>query len=178
MVSGTESSPARDLFTAAIAAKAPIKYLTELRRINDLVNDKAVAEALQTAQIPVPEKVKLLAGRAGNLTPDVENLVSLLLSRGQLSEMANIALEYQRLLDAYHGVEGAETAEVTTAVALDEETRLSIGKPLTEILGKPVVVKTSVDPGVIGGIVVRIGDKLIDGSIGSRLQAISKELTV
>ena len=179
MVSGSESSsPARELFSAALVAKAPVKYLSELRRVTDLVKDRAVAEALEAARMPAAEKVKLLSERAGGISPAVSTLVSGLLNRGQLIELENITTEYQRLLDAFHGVEGAEVAEVTTAVALDEDTKLSLGKRLTEIMGKPVVVKASVDPDVVGGIIVRVGDRLIDGSIRSRLQAISKELSV
>lgn len=179
MVSGTESTgSARELFTAAVAARAPVKYLSELRRVSDLVTDKAIAGALQASQMPANEKLRLVAERAGGLSPEVSNMLGALMNRGQLSELGNIITEYQRLLDAYHGVEGAEIAEVTTAVPLDEETRLSLGRQLTGILGKPVVIQTSVDPGVIGGMIIRIGDKLIDGSIRSRLQAISKELTV
>ncbi len=105
-------------------------------------------------------------------------LVAGLMEKGRLAELDDITIEYQKLLDAYHGVEGAEVAEVTTAIALDEETRLSLGKRLTEIIGRPVVIKASVDPGVIGGIIVRVGDKLIDGSIRSRLQTLSKELAI
>jgi len=177
MVSGAESSSlARMLFEAALEAKAPVKYLTELRRLADLLKDKAVAEALETSRIPAAEKTKLLSERAGGLSAGVEELISAILSRGQLMDLDDIVTEYQRLLDAYHGVEGAEIAEITTAVPLDEETRLSLGKRLTEILGRPVVLKAAVDPGLIGGIIVRVGDKLIDGSIRSRLQSLSKEL--
>ncbi len=179
MVSGTESTgQARELFTAAVTAKAPVKYLSELRRVSDLVTDKAIADALQASRMPAAEKAKLVAQRAGGLSPEVSNLLAALINHGRLTELSDIVTEYQRLLDAYHGVEGAQVAEVTTAMALDEETRLSLGKRLTEILGKPVVVEASVDPGVIGGAIIRVGDKLIDGSIRSRLQAISKELTV
>ena len=179
MVSGTESTgSARELFTAAIAAQAPVKYLSELRRISDLVTDKAVMDALQSSRMPAAGKVDLIAGRTGGLSPEVASLLGALLNRGQLSELGDIVTEYQRLLDSYHGVEGAQVAEVTTAIPLSEEERLSLGKRLTEILKKPVVIQAVVDPGVIGGAIIRVGDKLIDGSIRSRLQAISKELIV
>jgi len=179
MVSGTEAtSLAQELFAAAMAAKAPVQYLAELRQVSDLLKDGTLVAALGNAQLPISEKLNLLSGRTGNLTPEVTVLVGALLEKGQLAEMDSIAVEYQRLLDNYHGVEGAEVAEVTTAVALDDETRLSLGKRLTEIMERPVVVKTCVDPSVIGGIIVRIGDRLIDGSIRSRLQTLSKELVV
>ena len=179
MVSGTEATNlARELFTAALAAKAPVEYLAELRRASDVTTDKAIAGVLASAGVSTNDKVKLLSERAGGLKPQVASLLGELLGKGRLTELDAITIEYQRLLDAYHGVEGAEIAEVTTAVALDEETRLSLGRRLTEIIKRPVVIKTNVDPSVIGGIIVRVGDKLIDGSIRSRLETISKELAL
>ena len=179
MVSGTEAtSLAQGLFTEAMAAKVPVQYLAELRQVGDLLKDGTLAEALADVKISSSERLKLLAGRTGDLAPGVTKLVTAMLDHGRLAEIDDVAVEYQRLLDAYHGVEGAEVAEVTTAVALDEETKLSLGKRLTEIIERPVVVKTNVDPSVIGGIIVRIGDKLIDGSIRSRLQTLSKELVI
>lgn len=179
MVSGTEAtSLAQELFAAAMAAKAPVQYLAGLRQVSDLLKDGTLAAALADAKLSVAEKVKLLSGRTGNLSPEMTKLAAALLEQGRLAEMDTITIEYQRLLDAYHGVEGAEVAEVTTAVALDEEAKLSLGKRLTEIMERPVVIRASVDPSVIGGIIVRIGDKLIDGSIRSRLQTLSKELVI
>ena len=179
MVSGTEATNwAQELFATAIAAKMPVQCLAELRLVSDLLKDGSLVAALSESQLPASEKLKLLSGRTGDLTPGVAKLVAMLLDKDRLAETDNVAVEYQRLLDAYHGVEGAEVAEVTTAVALDEETKLSLGKRLTEIMERPVVIKANVDPSVIGGIIVRIGDKLIDGSIRSRLQTLSKELVV
>ena len=179
MVRGNESiGLVRELFTAAVTAKSPVKYLSELRRVSDLVTDKAVADALQASRMLAADKIKLVAERAGGLSSEVSVLLADLINHGRLAELGSIVTEYQRLLDAYHGVEGAQVAEVTTAVPLDDEARLSLGKKLTEMLGKPIVIQANVDPGVIGGIIIRIGDKLVDGSIRSRLQAISKELTV
>jgi len=179
MVSGTKAtSLAQELFAAALAAKAPVRYLAELRQIGDLLKDAALAMVLANTHLPVTERLKLLSERSGELAPDVALLVTTMVDKGCIAEIDNVTIEYQRLLDAYHGVEGAKVAEVTTATALDEETKLSLGKRLTEIMQQPVVIKTSVDPSVIGGIIVRIGDKLVDGSIRSRLQTLSKELAI
>jgi len=53
---------------------------------------------------------------------------------------------------------------------------LNIAKRLTTIIGKPVVLKLKVDPDLIGGIVIKIGDKLIDGSIRSKLDTLKREI--
>jgi len=69
-----------------------------------------------------------------------------------------------------------EEAEVITAIPLDNEDKLMLAQRLTEIFGKPIVLKPKVDPSIIGGIIIRIGDKLIDGSIRSKLEALKREL--
>ena len=98
----------------------------------------------------------------------------LLVARGRLSMVGEIAEEYQRLLNSYRGI---EEAEIITAVPIDEEDRLKIEERLGAIVGKKVVIKPEVDSSLIGGIVARIGDKLIDGSTRSRLEALKREMS-
>ncbi len=88
--------------------------------------------------------------------------------------LGDIADEYQRLLDSYRGI---EEAEVTTAIPLDDEDKLRLGERLGAIVGKKVVIKPEVDSSLIGGIVARIGGKLLDGSTRSRLEALKRELS-
>jgi F-type H+-transporting ATPase subunit delta len=87
--------------------------------------------------------------------------------------VADIADEYQRLLDSYRGI---EQAEVTTAIELDDEDRRKLEERLELVVGKKVVLKPRVDPAVLGGIVARIGGKLLDGSTRSKLMALKKAL--
>ncbi len=77
------------------------------------------------------------------------------------------------MADAYQGV---EHAEVTTAIPLDEEDRQRLSERLAELTGTRIVLSTRVDPNVIGGFVVRIGDRLIDGSTKSKLDSLRKSL--
>ena len=169
-------SLAKALFEAALKYGEPVKRLSELRRVADLVKDSAVASMLQKPGVPFADKARVLAERAGGLGPQVLNLVAMMVEKGRLSDIDEISIEYQRLLDSYHGVEGAEIAEVTTAVSLDDADKLNLGKRLTDILGKPVVIKAAVDPSLVGGIRIRVGDKLIDGSLRYKLQSLHKEL--
>ena len=167
---------AKALFEDALKQNELIKWLSELRLISDLMKDTSVFSALHKPGLSFDEKSKLLKDRAGELNPQVLNLVGMLTDKNKLNELDNISIEYQRLIDAYHGVEGAEVAEVTTAIPLDDEDKLKLGKRLSEILGKPVTLKILVAPELLGGIVIRVGDKLIDGSVRHRLQTLSKEL--
>jgi F-type H+-transporting ATPase subunit delta len=87
--------------------------------------------------------------------------------------VGDIADEYQRLLDSYHGI---EPAEVITAVPLGDEDRLRLGERIGTVVGKKVVIKPEVDSSIIGGFIARIGGKLLDGSTRSKLEALKREL--
>jgi F-type H+-transporting ATPase subunit delta len=87
--------------------------------------------------------------------------------------IGEIADEYQRLLDSYHGI---ERAEVTTAVALDDKEKQRLEEQLGVVVGKKVVLEPKVDSSLIGGIVARVGGKLLDGSTHSKLMALKNAL--
>ena len=152
------------------------RWQSDLRRIASMCRDEALFHRLDDREVPFEEKERLLSERLGEMSPMALKLVSMLVAKGRLAMMEDISDEYQQLLDNYRGVEGAEVAEVVTAIPLDDEDRLKIGKRITEMVGRPVVLKPKVDPSVIGGIIIRVGDKLIDGSIRSKLAALRKDL--
>ena len=99
------------------------------------------------------------------------------MAKDRLSVIDEIAEEYQKLVDNYRGIEGAEIAEVTTAIELDDKERLALAQRLTDIIGKPIVLKPKVDKSLLGGIVIRVGDKLIDGSVRNKLEALRREIS-
>ena len=117
-----------------------------------------------------------MSQRLGDVNPLAVKLALLLAAKGKLAVIDDIAEEYQALVDNYRGVEGTEIAEMTTAIPLDNDYQLKIAQRITEIVGKPVMLRPKVDPAIIGGIIIRVGDKLIDGSIRSKLAALRKDL--
>ncbi|MFC2010312.1 F0F1 ATP synthase subunit delta [Chloroflexota bacterium] len=165
------------LFRIAQESKALNIWQSTLRKLAGIVKDTALSSLLENPEISSDDKDKALSERLGSVDPLVLKLVSMLAAKGRLAVIEDIADEFQRLLDNYHGVEGVEVAEVTTAIELDDEDRLKLAERLTSIIGKPVVLKPQVDPGLIGGIVIRVGDRLIDGSIRSKLDALRKSLS-
>ena len=82
------------------------------------------------------------------------------------------------LSDVLASVSGAgiSLAEVRTAVPLDEEHRRQLAEALSANLGKQVEVKVIVDPTVLGGVVARIGDTVIDGTVRHRLEQLREAL--
>lgn len=167
---------AQAVFRTALDKKELNRWQSDLRKIVSLVKDDALFAFLENPEVSFDSKAKVLSERLGDINPLALKLVSLLVAKGRLGMIDDIADEYQRLLDNYRGIEGAEVAEVTTAIPLDDEDRLRLAQRLTSIVGKPVVLKPKVDSSLIGGIIIKVGDKLIDGSIRSKLVALKKVL--
>ena len=167
---------AQAVFRIALDKKELNRWQSDLRRIASLVKDATLFALLENPQISFDNKAKVLSERLGDINPLALKLVSQLVTKDRLAAIGDIADEYQRLADNYRGIEGAEVAEVTTAVPLDDGDRLRLAQRITSLVGKPVVLKPKVDPSLIGGIVIRVGDKLIDGSIRSKLEALKREM--
>jgi len=148
-------------------------WQSDLGKIAKLGEDAALIALLETPKLPFNQKAKLLAERLGDINHLALNLVYLLVAKGRLNLAGEIADEYRRLLDTYRGI---EPAEVITAVLLDDEAKLRLAERLSTMIGKKVVIKPEVDSSLIGGMVVRVGGKLLDGSTRSRLEALKKEL--
>jgi len=148
-------------------------WSSDLVRVASLGEDAALMAWLESPRFPFDDKVKLLAERLSDINPLAVNLACLLVARGRLGMAGDIADEYQRLLDSYHGI---ERADVITATPIDKEDKERLGERISKLIGKEVVIKTEVDPELIGGVIARVGGKLLDGSTRSRLQALKREL--
>jgi F-type H+-transporting ATPase subunit delta len=128
---------------------------------------------LENPKLPFHAKKSLLEERLGKVSPLVLNLACLLMSRGKLKIIGNVAEHYDRLLDAHNGI---ERANIITALPLDDEERGALARRLGEIVGHTVIIDAHTDPSVIGGFRARVGDVLIDGSIHNRLELLRHSL--
>ena len=164
---------AQAVFEIALKANQLDRWQADLSSLVSLTEASQVIAFLESPQVTFAEKSKLLSERMESLNPLVLNLVYLLIARGKLGVIGDIADEYQRLLDNYRGI---EPAEVISALPLEEADEHSLAEYLGAVTGKKVVIRAKVDPGVIGGIVARVGGKLIDGSTRSKLIALKKAL--
>jgi len=161
------------VFKIALERKELDRWQSDLRKIASLGEDATLISLLQDPRLYFDSKAKLLSERLSDVNPLALNLVYLLSTRGRLNMVGDIADEYQRLLDSYRGI---EQAEVTTAIPLDDEDKQRLAEYLGAAVGKKVVLKPEVDSGLIGGLVARVGDKLLDGSTRNKLAALREEL--
>ena len=101
------------------------------------------------------------------------NLFRLLRRKGRLALGPSIASYFAELLDQERGI---VRARVRTAVPLDDAQREAIRERLAAETGRTVELETEVDPSIIGGAILQVGDQLIDGSTRRRLQRLRQEL--
>jgi F-type H+-transporting ATPase subunit delta len=103
----------------------------------------------------------------------VSSLLTLLLERKRIDQLPVLAEAFADLVRQQKGI---RLAEVTTAVPLNEADRAAVAQWLTRYLGYAVDVRYAVDPEIIGGVVARVGDQLIDGSVRGRLEGLRRAL--
>lgn len=108
-----------------------------------------------------------------DITPTEMNVFRLLRRKSRLALGPSIASYFHEVWDAERGI---ERAVVRTAVPLDDATREGMRLQLEQQTGKSVELNAEVDPSLLGGAVIRIGDRLIDGSTRTRLRALRGRL--
>ena len=98
------------------------------------------------------------------------NFMGVLAQNGRLGQIANVIRNYN-LLVARH--RGEITAEVTSARPLDDDQIEAIKQNLRNRMGRDIAVDLNVDPAILGGLVVKIGSRMIDGSIRTKLNTLA-----
>jgi F-type H+-transporting ATPase subunit delta len=149
------------------------KWRGELGRMTDILKVPELASLLEAAKIPFPKKQQLLKEALAGLSPLALNLGYLLVSRGKLRLIESIHSEYNRLVDESYQV---EHIAVTTAVPLDEKEKEQLSQRFSRAIGKKVVLETSVAPSILGGLVAKVGNTILDGSTRNALNTLRKEL--
>ncbi len=149
-------------------------WAADLDRLAALLEVPVAAKALTSPAVPAARKLAFITAELPDLRPPARNLVGLLLRHDRLELLPEIAVAYRELLDRLRGI---ATAHVTTAVPLDDEARAVVAERLARYIGKQVRIEATVDPSILGGVVARVGDTLIDGSVRGRLEALRRRLT-
>lgn len=164
---------ARAAFDIAVEEDRLEGWLQDMQRAQEILEDDTLRTYLDLPKVTLARKVEVLRETLSSLNPLAQNLIGLLVSRGAVGLLPQIAAEYQRLMDAHLG---RERAEVITAHPLEDQQKERLGRWLGQLLGKEVIVTSREDPEVLGGLVVRVGDRIIDGSTKGRLEAMRKDL--
>jgi F-type H+-transporting ATPase subunit delta len=149
-------------------------WSANLGTIAGFVSEADVARVVQSGRVPQHEKLRLItAGVEAHVSPLAMNLVRLLAARNKLHLAPEIQRAFQERADERAGI---AHAIVTTAVPLADDEQQAIAAQLSRVTGKRVDVTPVVDDSIIGGIIARIGDQLIDGSTRTRLVALKRRI--
>lgn len=148
------------------------------RMISDVANaveqDERLRRFLEAPQIAAEQKNEILGKAFQDRVPRLflRFLQKLVDNRRQML-IPLIAREYHQLVDE---VEGRVHAQVTVARPVDDAGRDAIAAQLSRALGKTVVPHVAVNPAILGGLVVRVGDTVMDGSVRRRLSMLRGRL--
>ena len=129
--------------------------------------------ALESPRIDVSAKLGLLdKAFKGKVDPAVLNFLKVLADKGRFSCLATAAISAGNLRDA---AAGRVQAVLTTASEVDDSVRSRIAERLSKVIGQEVTLSAEIDPSVIGGVVVRVGDTVYDGSVVSQLAQVRQK---
>lgn len=140
-----------------------------------LSSDQALRATLMDGSKDFNERAKALEAALPKGSPnEIKNLLKLLLQDGNLDLLADVAAALTRVAS---GQQAPVKAEVTSAVELSEQEKEAIRQSLVKQFGADLTFAFHVDPSLLGGLRVRVGDRLIDTSVASRLTALRESLT-
>ncbi|HEY7702329.1 MAG TPA: F0F1 ATP synthase subunit delta [Candidatus Limnocylindrales bacterium] len=149
-------------------------WRAELDLAAGVAGDQRALEVLANPAISADRRAGALeAMLGGRVSAPVLNLVRLLLRRGRIEQLPRVAAEFRRLDDDRQGITHA-TATSATALTPDEIRELT--QRLEQSTGGRIALDVQVDPDLLGGLVVRVGDRLIDGSVRGRLERLRNQL--
>ena len=126
-------------------------------------------------RVPKSEKARILGAALKDVPREFVLFLQALVKRGRQQLLGEIAREYHRLLDIKFN---RVRAGVTLAHPADESLKKSIQDRLSQQLGKEVLASFSVDPEILGGTVVRVGERIHDGSLRRRLTRLRRQLVM
>jgi F-type H+-transporting ATPase subunit delta len=164
---------AQAAFSVALEHDEVERWAEDLDALATLTGEPRAAAFLSSDKAPAVEKRALLEAALSGASPRAMNLAQLLVDKRRIDLADQIRQGFHKLLDEHRGI---ARATVTTAIPMLEDEARTVAARLSEITEKQVIVQPQVDPGILGGLVARIGDTLIDGSVRSRLLALKRQL--
>jgi F-type H+-transporting ATPase subunit delta len=136
--------------------------------------DERIATALESPRVSKAAKAKILErGLKGQAPKEFVRFLQAVVRRGRQGLFAEIAQEYQVLLDQKLD---RVHAGVTLSEEADAKTQKQVVDRLAKALGREVRAYFRTDPRILGGVVVRVGDRILDGSVRRRLTAVQRRM--
>jgi F-type H+-transporting ATPase subunit delta len=154
----------------------PEKTVAEFQQMTDVVNSsRELRNVLQNPAVSREQKLKLLDSIIQHIgaTKMLRNFLAVLIDNRRIGNVGDLLEQFKQELDRRMGI---AHAKVTSVRELSSAERKSLEKELAEITGKTVRATYSEDAGLLGGVLVRVGSTVYDGSVLGRLQRMRAEI--
>lgn len=148
------------------------QWRSELDDVASVLAESGLAPILADDRVPINERLAFV-DRTLAVSPKALNLARLLVTKGRSRGARFVSQAFNRMADE---VQGRVPAQVTSAVDLGPAQVADIERRLSESLHKQVTITHQVDPSIMGGLVIRVGDELLDGSLRTRLRRLQQQL--
>ena len=134
-----------------------------------------VVDALTNPLYPMDVKEKVMAGMIASMSVDeiMGNFLKLLVQKKRAGILPEIAESYRTMVDEANNV---SHGNVISAVELSDDLKANVQAVLEKLTGKKVKLTTSVDPSIVGGIIAKVGDLELDGSIKTQLAGLKDSI--
>lgn len=163
---------AEALLDLAVAEGAVEEHRTALDRLAASL-DPASVRALRDPSVTLARRVAAIEAATAGQPENVRALARLLVGRDRIALLPRVAAAFGQLVDERNGI---AKAKIATAVELKDAERQRVVSRLERATGKRIQATFAVEPELIGGSVVRVGDRLIDASLRSRLEQMGREM--
>jgi F-type H+-transporting ATPase subunit delta len=168
---------AKALLQIGVASRAFDALGRELDRVAETISRSAELKGvLENPVFPLSQRRKVLEDLAQRLalSTTIRNLLLLLLDKGRIAALPDIARAHRELVDEQAG---RARATISSAAPLDSAVEGRVKAALEKQTGKIVILDKKVDPSLLGGIVAQVGDLVFDGSIKTQLEKLGEQLT-
>jgi len=173
LVSGRARRYAEAAFDVARKTGSLDDWEEQLAAVAAILADPSLSRAFTSPVVPGDRKEELILGAFPEMEATVRNFLVLLVRQDRLDLLPDIVATFRAMLNDHRGI---QVVEITTAEPLGQVDRDHVAAQLAQHLGQQVTIETRVDPTIIGGLVARVGDKVLDGSVRGRLDRLRAAL--
>lgn len=175
-MAGSASRYAKAIFELATEERRVDAWGRQLGVIRQVLEDPTARALVANPSVPAEVRMRAVEElRLPGIDAQGQNLMRMLVAGGRAHLAGEIADRFEVLADE---AAGRVRAVVTTAIPLGERDQESLRRDLAGRLGKDVRLESRVDPSILGGLVLQVGDRLTDGSVAARLDQLRRQVLV
>ncbi|AGK99094.1 F0F1 ATP synthase subunit delta [Clostridium pasteurianum] len=165
------------LYKIASAKNKTEEYIADLEQIHELINvNEELNQVISNPKISTSKKKEVFTNIfKGKIDNELLSFLLILIEKSRINELSGIILQVKKVdLEKNNQI----VAEIKTVIPLNDSERTSLIDKLKAKYNKSIILKENIDESIIGGVYVRVGDDVIDGTIKNKLEEIKKLMLI